>query len=259
VHDRDSTQGFIRFAIRAHRRLPNKPFRGRTDIYFDKNDAVTTNFATGRFRKSVSPIVFAGYPFFLEHPEIHQDTGGATVSIRNAPLFGIGLAPIAPYRKLYWQVEAYANTYRAESRTPRVFDPDVLEYTDPGTGDTVRVDYDYYDRSKTSRFLQLRVVPLHIRYNFNSWVSAGIGASAAVTFNTSHREDRTYYVPAPTDGEMGIPLLVSRERLPRGKWNIQPFADINVGRAYLGPALGVRYLYGGKHGQSGHIYAAWRF
>src|SRR5690606_32677222 len=46
VHDRDSTQGFIRFAIRAHRRLPNKPFRGRTDIYFDKNDAVTTNFAT---------------------------------------------------------------------------------------------------------------------------------------------------------------------------------------------------------------------
>jgi len=252
VHDKDSTQGFIRFTVRPRKQLPNRSFKGQTNIYFDKNEPITTNFATGRFRKGLSPIVFAGYHHFLRKPDGQRKAE----TLKNGPLLGIGLAPLAPYRKLYWQVEVYANTYRSSTPLTTVFGGGELEV--PGeAGRTQVYNYERYDATSESRFLQLRVVPLHLRYNFNGWLSAGLGAQAATTINTRHREDRTYYlyinsVETPTP-------RTTNERLPTSRLHIQPFADINFGRTYLGPVIGLRYGYGGNQGQFGHLYAAWRF
>lgn len=251
VADKDSTQGFIRFSIQPKKRLPNRPFKGQTQIYFDKNEPITTNFATGRFRKGLSPMAFAGYNHFLALPESESDAG-------NGAVFGLGLAPIAPYRKLYWQIEAYASTYRTTVFAPRVEDPGAIEYELPGTGQVEWYEYKDYDRSLDSRFMQLRIVPLHIRYNFNSWVSAGAGAALETTVNLRHKEERTYYL-LPSGQEVPVRVAFSDDRLPMGKLHVQPFLDVNIGQAYLGPALGFRYIYGGKQGQLGHIYAAWRF
>ncbi len=252
VHNKDSTQGFIRFSIRPKKKLPNRSFKGQTDIYFDKNEPITTNFATGRFRKGLSPIVFAGYHHFLQKPNgLHEEE-----TIKNGPLLGIGLAPLAPYRELYWQVEVYANTYRSSIPRTTVFGGGELEI--PGAeGRTLVYNYERYDVASESRFLQLRVVPLHLRYNFNSWVSAGLGAQVETTINTRHREERTYYlfinsVETPTP-------RTTTERLPASRLHIQPFADVNIGRTYLGPVVGLRYGYGGSQGQYGQLYAAWRF
>lgn len=253
VHDKDSTQGFIRFTIRPKKKLPNRSFKGQTHIYFDKNDPITTNLATGRFRKGLSPIVFAGYHHFLQKPgEWNREA-----TVQNGPLLGVGLAPIAPYRRLYWQVEVYANTYRA-SETATVYQPGVIELPEPGTDRTRKFEYERFDTHRADRFLQLRIVPLHIRYNFNSWVSAGAGALAETTINTRHTEERTYYLLA-ANGDMPTRLPHSNERLAMGRLHIQPFADLNFGRTYLGPVVGLRYVYGGNQGQSGHLYAAWRF
>ncbi len=252
VHDKDSTQGFIRFTVRPRKKLPNQSFKGRTDIYFDKNDPITTNFSTGRFKRGLSPLVFAGYHHFLKA----QKNDATTSAIGNGPMLGIGLAPIAPYRKLYWQVEIYANAYRA-SETNTVYEPGVIEYTEPGTDRTQKYEYERYDRDIHSRFIQLRIVPLHLRYNFNSWVSAGVGALAETIINTKYAEERTYRLLA-TNGDISARLPYSNERLAMSRLHIQPFADINFGRTYLGPVLGLRYVYGANQGQFGQVYAAWR-
>src|SRR5690606_11044538 len=101
------------------------------------------------------------------------------------------------------------------------------------------------------------IVPLHIRYNFNSWFSAGLGALANVTFNTSHREERTYNLIL-ANGETTVQQPQKVDRLPASRLGLQPFVDFNFGRTYLGPVLGLRYVYGGNQGQSGQLYAAWR-
>lgn len=253
VHDKDSTQGFIRFTVLPKRKLPNRSFKGQTDIYFDKNEPITTNFATGRFRKGFSPIVFVGYHHFIQKPT--RSDGERMV--KNGPLLGVGLAPIAPYRKLYWQVEIYANAYRASS-THTVYEPGVIELPVPGTDRMQRYEYERFDTYQSDRFIQLRLVPLHLRYNFNSWVSAGVGALAATTINTKHLEERTYQLLG-ANGEIPATIRYSDERLAMGRLHVQPFADLNFGRTYLGPVVGIRYIYGGNQGQFGQLYAAWRF
>lgn len=243
VHDKDSTQGFIRFTVRPRKKLPNRSFRGQTAIYFDKNEPVITNTATGRFRKGFSPLVFAGYQL--------NEKG------RHGPLLGLGLAPIAPYRKLYWQVEVYANAYR-ETDKETIFEYGDMEYTNPATNRLDGFTYERYDRQMEARFIQLRVVPLHLRYNFNSWVSAGAGALVETSINTRYAENRTYYL---FNASSNIEAAVAgpTERLGASRLQVQPFADINIGRTYLGPVLGLRYLYGSRQGHLGHCYAAWRF
>ncbi len=253
VHDKDSTQGFIRFTVLPKKKLPNRSFNGRTDIYFDKNEPITTNFATGRFRKGLSPIVFAGYHHLFQPPK----RGATAVEVTNGPLLGIGLAPIAPYRKLYWQVEVYANTY-GMSETATIREAGAMELQDPGTDRFRKYQYERYDEYRTSRFIQLRVVPIHLRYNFNGWVSAGVGALATTAINTRHAEDRTYYLLV-ANGEMPTRFPQSDGRLPMGRLHIQPFADFNFGRTYLGPVIGLRYVFGANQGQFGQAYAAWRF
>ncbi|WP_353185146.1 PKD domain-containing protein [Parapedobacter lycopersici] len=259
VHDKDSTRGFIRFTVQPRKKLPNRPFRGQTNIFFDKNEPITTNFATGRFRKGFSPIVFAGYHHFLQSPE-REDIGNvdnpARTNLKNGALLGVGLAPIAPYRKLYWQVELYANTYSfTESRT--IFEYGTIQYRIPDSDRIQTVEYERYDRDTETKYLQLRIVPLHIRYNFNSWFSAGLGALANVTFNTSHREERTYNLIL-ANGETTVQQPQKVDRLPASRLGLQPFVDFNFGRTYLGPVLGLRYVYGGNQGQFGQLYAAWR-
>ncbi|MEC3879622.1 PKD domain-containing protein [Parapedobacter sp. 10938] len=255
VHDKDSTQGFIRFSIRPEKNLPNRPFKAQTNIFFDKNDPITTNVATGRFRKSLSPIVFAGYHHFLQAPE---QWNNRQATMNPGMLFGVGLAPLAPYRKLYWQVELYANTYQATSNVQGIKESGEMEVPIPGTDRPQIRSYTSYDQYMNSRFLQLRIVPLQARYNFNSWVSAGIGAMVETSINTSHRETRTYHIPFDPD-ELLIAQPYTSERLERGRLQLQPFIDLNVGRTYLGPVAGLRYIYGNKSGQATHLYVAWRF
>ncbi len=255
VHDKDSTRGFIRFRIQPKKKLPNRAFNGQTHIFFDKNDPITTNFATGRFRKSLSPIVFAGYHQFLGRPDAWRGDGA---SVNPGMLFGVGLAPLAPYRKLYWQVELYANTYRAESAVRDIPEEGAIEIPVEWSDRLEPMPYFSYDRQAASRFLQLRVVPLHIRYNFNSLVSAGVGALVETAINTSYRETRTYHVQSDPD-MVEVERLHTTDRLPRGRLYVQPFVDVNVGLTYLGPVAGLRYVYGAGQGQATHLYVAWRF
>ncbi len=255
IIDQDSTKGFIRFSVQTRKKLKNKAFKARTNIYFDKNDPIKTNSVTGRFRKGFSPMVFAGSSTFVSAPSYKDG------NFKALGMFGVGLAPLAPYKKLYWQLELYVNPSRYQEQ--------VLDIKNTGK-ETILVDlpdaqgtivpreqyFLSYDKKMESTDLYTRFVPLHIRYNFNSFLSAGVGALTEFRINLNSKENHTYYLENADLGNIFV---------NKGKWDelgnkmkVKTFLDLTVGRVYLGPSLGMRYVYGGNQGQQLNFYAAWR-
>ncbi len=255
VFDQDSTKGFIRFSVKTGKKLENKPFRASTEIFFDKNDPIKTNYATGRFRKSLSPILFGGYNGFISQP------GYKEMTYKETGMLGIGLAPLAPYKKLFWQVEIYANWSQYRQFIYDVDDPGMLTVDLPDDrGDLwpTELFYDYYDSALESRNLNLRVVPFHIRYNFNRFIAVGAGALTQFRINLKSNEERIYK-PLET---MYEPIHEDYGRWKDGPgkdFGVKAFLDLTVGRVYLGPSIGLRYHYGGNNDQHANLYAAWRF
>ncbi len=250
----DSTEGFVRFSIKAEKRLPNKPFKAKTAIYFDKNEPVITNWATGRFRKSLSPILFLGYNFITAGKEsLHLNTAaGMPIDIpykyKNNFTIGIGLAPLAPYKKLFWQAELRVGYF---------------EQTASISGDraqgSIMIDNKQYfyhlfssDYQKKNVRLQLDLLPL--KYNLNSWFSVGVGIEGNINFVVDNQEKMTVHT-------LSNGIKSAKKELDKAKNTVhwRPFADFNFGRVYLGPSLGIRYYFGLNDISSLATYVSWRF
>ncbi len=255
ITDQDSTKGFIRFSVQTRKKLENRPFRAKTNIYFDKNDPIKTNSATGRFRKGFSPILFAGSSLFVSAPSYKDG------QFKEFGMFGVGLAPLAPYKKLYWQIELYVSPsqYKEQIADIKNTGKETILVELPDRQGVIAPREQYfmsYDKKMESNNLNTRFVPVHIRYNFSSFLSAGVGALTEFRINLNSKEDRIYHLE---NADLGN-ILVNQ-----GKWDelghkmkVKPFLDLTVGRVYLGPSLGMRYVYGGNQGQQLNFYAAWR-
>jgi len=253
ITDQDSTKGFIRFSVKTRKKLENKPFRAQTKIVFDQNEPIVTNRATGRFRKGISPIIFAGYGGFIASPK------DRTGKFQELGQLGIGIAPIAPYRKLYWQLELYASPSRYKEAVydiPERGHVPVEMVDKDGQVRQTEVYYDRYHRVRRSDELNLRIVPLHIRYNFNSFLAAGIGGMMEGRISMDNNEERIY-IPLET---MFDPVHVDQGAWDElgNKWSAKAFVDVTAGRVYFGPSIGFRYAYGASRGQQWHVYLAWR-
>lgn len=245
----DSTKGFVRFSVKPAKNLPNRPFSARTAIYFDKNEPVLTNAATGRFRKSLSPILFLGYNFIINEK---QDESYSSSRYRNNWQAGIGLAPLAPYKKFYWQAELFVNVYQKDLSTKGIVDTT-----------EVNIDGTWYlsfkqDRLSEKKGIQLRVTPVQLRYNIHPLISLGAGLSCNMNVNLSGKEEIVYYV-----GSAGTPLEPKTQIINEGKdrntpLSFNPFVEINFGKVYLGPSLGVRYHIGANSPGYLYTYACWR-
>ncbi|GAB3006813.1 hypothetical protein GCM10027051_02920 [Niabella terrae] len=245
VEDKDSTKGFMEFSIVTRKKLENRPFRSRTAIYFDRNEPVITNFATGRFKKSPSPVVMAGFE--------KSFTGKGVTS--DGLVTGIGLAPLAPYLP-FLQLELY---YKLGIRTQGV---SVRGIERPGVisgEDGRRYDYKTFDSSASHTIHQLKAVPLQIRYNFNEYISLGAGAAVTVDIGGETATRHTYYIAGLNDqGLTAYPVNSSKTISAFSNWRFQPFADLQLGKVKLGPHVGIRYYYNGKNSSFGYIYAGWR-
>lgn len=253
ITDVDSTKGFILFTVETDRKLKNKSFGAYTDIYFDNNPPITTNTATARFRRTLSPILTLGSSVTFGTPEVHG------VQHRFKPGFqmGIGLAPTAPYRKLYWQAELYTSYYSQSSDFPLIDEMGAIEFEQDGR--LIAREYHAMEKSESRRFLSMQL-PVQLRYNFNAWLSAGVGISLRKDFDVQREGTITYHLYANTADvlqQVRVDMPASERKHSAIKAN--PFFDINIGRTYLGPALGIRggldkdqELYTG-------IYGIWRF
>lgn len=245
VEDQDSTKGFLEFSIITQKKLENKPFKSRTAIYFDKNEPVITNHATGRFKKSPSPVFMAGY----------EKAFGSGAATSNGIVTGIGVAPLAPYRP-YLQFELY---YKQGLKTTGA---NITAIERPGI---IVIDgrqeyaYKTFDSTQTHAVSQVRLVPLQVRHNIGNYFSVGAGAAVTADVGGTIESENTYHITG-ANGVAIDPYKITRaEKIKTfSNWRFQPFIDIQVGKVKLGPHLGVRYYYNDKNNSFGYIYAGWR-
>src|SRR5690606_25140015 len=174
---------------------------------------------------------------------------------------GFGLAPMAPYKRPYWQAEIYTSYYEQNSST------NISGLKLPASlpigpeGRKMDVTINAYDSLETRKYLSIQI-PLQMRYNINAWISVGAGVSLRKDFNTSSSNQKTYYYMV--DAAQGMEertLLVENDNLKAEnsvlKYN--PFFDINIGRVYMGPAIGFRVAYDKNQKSHSGIYGIWRF
>ncbi len=235
ITDYDSTQGFVSFSVKAKKKLDNKPFKGKTAIVFDKNPPVITNFATGRFRKSLSPIIMAGYEGVVNK---FTKTSGL--------LLGIGLSPLAS-RKIYWQVELLATSGYAFNR----------EYTSGEDGfvtiDAVSFNYRSYTGVKYYTGEKI-AIPIQARYNAGRSFGVGAGLQTETNLGGKRREENNYILSNNPPYKESI----SEKQKAFTQFSFTPFIDAQVGKVKYGPQLGTRFYIRDKNQSSLFVYASWR-
>lgn len=248
--DQDSSKGFIRFTLETHKKLQKKSLPSYTNIYFDKNEPIRTNQATMRFRPGLSPIVFLGLnaPAKAADDEIGRLTKGLSI--------GVGLAPIAPYKRPYWQVELYASTFGTEFNQQNIAKQGEIQVPDE-RGNLQYRKFSGMDSSSNKKYISLQL-PVQIRYNISRYISAGVGALVKTNINYHREEAITYHIPdaAGTTSAYTINNQVAKEK--RSALLFAPLVDLNIGRAYLGPALGIRYQYDKTYKNNINLYLMWR-
>jgi len=231
ITDEDSTKGFVEYTIRFKKRPKKIPFTSRAAIVFDKNEPVYTNKATGRFVKGISPGIMAGYSFAPSH---------ALSKLQGPVQLGFLLAPYAP-SKPYFQVELHAGLWEKETTTTGF----IQTKKDTTLNGQLFLIAGRESTTTVQRHL-LQVVPLHYRYNFNSWIGLGLGAQVQLSIAEQTTVTDKIYL-----ANFQQPTVILRNSSTTdkqaakwfGSWNASPFADLQLGRVKWGPAIGLRYLY----------------
>jgi PKD repeat protein len=246
VSDPDSTKGYIKYRIRFGKKMHKLPFQSSAAIVFDKNEPIYTNRSTGSFKKGISPGIILAF----------GSTPGKVPAelARQQYSLGFTVSEYAAYKK-YFQWELFL-------RADRSFERFVIRRQGGDTiinGASYKVRYrDNYEKIKVA---SIEAVPLQLRYNLASFVSAGIGTlvSAEISRKTNSNERALVSDPNGTgtftlEGETGN----QKESFTtvRGAF----FADAQLGRVRTGPAIGVRFLqYLNPSYQNIMLYASWKF
>jgi len=258
ITDMDSTKGFILFDIDMEKKkFRNKSFKSFTNIYFDKNPPIKTNTSTSRFRQIISPIVTVGTTATFGTPKEHETKYQFKPGIQ----LGFGLAPMAPYKRPFWQAEIYTSYYAQNSSVPRKDEQGIVDVTVWENGREIerKQEYSAKDSSDSRSFVSVQL-PVQVRYNINAWVSIGVGVSLRKDFNTSFSNQVDYYftgaqgTPEKVASFENIDIVTKHSNI---KYN--PFLDINIGRVYMGPAIGFRVAYDKNQKSHSGIYGIWRF
>ena len=229
VTNKDSTQGFVEYAIRFKKKPKKIPFSTRAAIVFDRNEPVFTNKATARFIKGLSPGIMVGYSAL-------PSNGG--YSARGPLQFGYVLAPYAPSRP-YFQAEVFVGLLQQDEFTSAV----TQDQRDTVIGNLKYLITGHSTKTTTQRN-SFEITPLHYRYNIGNWIGVGLGAMAQVNISEQTTvEQKIYFINQllPLNIMTSITSTKSATQW-LGNWNAAPFADIQVGRVKTGPVLGLRYM-----------------
>lgn len=249
--DMDSTKGFILFEVETQKKLKNKAFKAYTNIFFDNNPPIRTNTATTRFLKTISPFITIGASHTFGTPQENN----LNHTFKTGYQVGLGIAPTAPYRKPYWQVELYSSLYKQNTNSDIINEVGgfVLPQEERETG----FEYYAYNTEESRTYITVQV-PVQIRYNLGSYFSVGAGLSLRKDFNTKYTGFTNYYYYLKE--EKAIYKVDNTElHAKNSPLKVNPFLDINVGSVTLGPALGIRLSYDKNQKTTSGIYGIFRF
>ncbi|TDW97431.1 PKD domain-containing protein [Dinghuibacter silviterrae] len=227
IADPDSSTGFIEYAARFRKKPPKIPFGTQASISFDGHPPVTTNRATARFIKGLSPGIMAGYSVLPSPGGGYSATG---------PLqFGYVLAPYAPVRP-YFQVEAFVGLLQQNVLTG----PVVQDNRDTLIGGLPFLITGHRIKT-TTHYNSFEVTPLHYRYNIGKYVGVGLGAMVQVDISEQTTVEQTNYFTAQGIATTSVSRTTSAVKY-LGDWNAAPFADVQFGLVKGGPFIGARYI-----------------
>ena len=229
VGDKDSTKGFVEYAVKFKRKPQKKPFSTQAAIAFDRQPPMLTNKATARFIKGLSPGIMAGY-------SVLPGNGGYSAS---GPLqFGYVLAPYSPFRP-YFQVEVFVGLLQQDAFTSTV----VNTNSDTLIGGLPVVITGRQTRTTVKRN-SFEITPLHFRYNIGKFVGVGVGAMAQINISEqTTMENRAFFVTQLLPLDLHTAVSTTQSAVSYlGSVNAAPFVDLQFGAVRHGLVVGVRYL-----------------
>jgi hypothetical protein len=248
VDDRDSTKGWVKYQINLTKKMKKYPFGTRASIVFDKNPPIVTNKAKTGFRPGLSVGFMAGRSFDVRNDQAIP-----------ANFIGLSVSPYKPYRA-YWQMEFFPSI-----ATEKNFDDNgtVLFQSSRQTtvavgGRRIEVIVDSIETARGSGKQQqvaFNFVPLHMRKNLNDYIGVGLGVQVTATWEFLEagffQTNRNVYACIRDNqgncskGELIRNLSTSEgqevfKRNTGPDFDFAPFADLQIGMARRGPALGAR-------------------
>ena len=230
VGDKDSTTGFVEYAIRFKRKPKKIPFSTQAAIAFDRQTPLVTNKATARFIKGLSPGIMVGY-------SVLPGNGGYTAS---GPLqFGYVLAPYSPFRP-YFQVEAFVGLLQQDAFTSTI----VKDNSDTLIGGLPFIITGRQTKTTVNRN-SFELTPLHFRYNIGKYFGVGAGAMAQINISEqTTTENRVYFVTDLLSQNIQTAVSTTRSAVTYlGSVNAAPFIDVQFGAVRHGPVAGIRYMH----------------
>lgn len=249
VFDKDSTKGFVKYAMKFGKDFHKQKSKSKTEIIFDKNEPIITNTSTSRFSPGISIGAKAGYNSFP--------------NLKDSKAYFIG-ATISPYKsyKKYLQAEFMVATHKFSEfkSTNEQLGPIFMA---DGTVIDSAIRFDETNAAHTK--LNIDVVPVSFRYNLNGVIGLGVGPQ--ISFDISNKVNTTtsskyftYFkntVGEPIDNLFVTETVSEKSSFSDIKYGV--FADFTVGASRIGPSLGFRYIYNFKepHAQL-HFYAIWK-
>ena len=245
VKEIDSTKGFVKYKINLAKDFHKKKTKTRTEIYFDKNDPITTNYATTRFLPGISIGAKAGY---ISSP-----------SLKNQNEYFVG-ATISPYKSYrgYFQAELFISTNSFEELNQ------FKEETPTANGFIETFDIEEF---KDYQNISVYLVPGSYRYNFNNFLAMGTGVQLKIDASSKIKEKRTgeFSLVIPSEGiterdETRDFESANTQTSSFNNFQAGAFVGFNAGIARIGPSVGVRYVYNlnSPHEQI-QFYAIWKF
>ncbi|MNT74843.1 hypothetical protein D3C72_2136920 [compost metagenome] len=112
--------------------------------------------------------------------------------------------------------------------------------------------------------MTINIVPLQMRYNFNKYFGAGVGTMVSIDVDKQSTPKKEAHYEVPNAVGVGQEVIIKNafDKVSSSFKDFQNtmFADIQVGKVRVGPALGFRYLYTFQgNGNRLITYLTWKF
>lgn len=260
IHEKDSTKGFVKYAVKFNKDFHKVKSVSQTAIIFDKNPPIITNRSVVHFKPGLSIGAKAGYNYFFTSNESVDFDRSVSDSKINTSAKGYFLgATFSPYKSYKWYVQAEImgskQTVNGKQYFEEIVDNGAVPYLNKNT-EEINIDKTLID-----------VVPISVRYNINAIIGLGFGVNLSgnlLSNTTSTKEKRVFYYINNQEEEEITDLRTFDKTTTKNSNlfldNYGLFIDATAGASRIGPSIGVRYLQNFKESKKQlHLYAIWKF
>ena len=240
---KESSQGYIEYELKPKNGIRKRGFDSNAEIIFDNNTPIIADKDKTNFRNGLSIGVKVGMNY-------QPNTEGSN--------YFIG-ATYSAYRPagIYLQMEAMVDL------TKRIVERDTAtSYVTKIPPDT---QFGYFKADsfvfaeKYRRTNSIRLVPIHLRYDFSKFVSVGLGLNADVSFSTVQRFQTPSTIKYYRDFSTQFPTIIA-EKCQYGRKQLSSitktdidygiFGDIAFGNYSHGLSVGLRAMQPFKMGSA---------